>query len=197
MLISSGFVVSLCTIAAGCWALARIRPQRAGVSPPHVMLSFGFGGMLIGLWIDTTQLGWLQLAGLCRANSQISYIDSLILHLRFLPAMHVGMVAGGLLAIPALRALHPSCGRYLCSLIAQNLLCSTWMLVGMTAGALLLRNWQVVVTERAGFLNTTDGLSGMLGGMFAGMTWGMVISVALYRACLNWRMQPKHALKVA
>ena len=73
------------------------------------------------------------------------------------------MVAGGLLAIPALLALHPGCGRYLCSLIAENLLCSKWMLVGMTAGALLLRNWQVVVTERAGFLNTTDGLSGMLG----------------------------------
>lgn len=90
MLISSGFVVSLGIIAAGCWALARIRPQRAGVSPPHVMLSFGLGGMLIGLWIDTAQLGWLQLAGLCRANSQISYIDSLILHLRFcLPCISV------------------------------------------------------------------------------------------------------------
>jgi len=83
------------------------------------------------------------------------------------------MLAGGLLAIPSLRLLRPHCGRYLCSLFAQNLMCSGWMLVGMTAGALWLSRWQL----SAG----TSTLPGMLGGMFVGMTWGMVISVVLYR----------------
>jgi len=45
--------------------------------------------------------------------------------------------------------------------------------VGMTAGALLLSRWQI-----SGSAST---LPGMLGGMFVGMTWGMVVSVALYR----------------
>lgn len=197
MLINSGFVISLGMVAAGCWVLTRIRPQRAGVSPPHVMLSFGLGGMLIGLSIDIAQLGWFQLEGLCRTNTQFSLIDSLILHFRFLPAMHLGMLVGGLLAIPALRALHPGCGRYLCSQLAQNLLCSTWMLVGMTLGSLWLRNWQMWAHQRTGLVNSADSLSSMLGGMFAGMTWGMVISVGLYRAFLGWRMQPKQSLKIA
>jgi hypothetical protein len=197
MLINSGFVISLGMVAAGCWALTRIRPQRAGVSPPHVMLSCGLGGMLIGLSIDIAQLGWFQLEGLCRTNTQFSLIDSLILHFRFLPAMHLGMLIGGLLAIPALRALHPGYGRYLCSQLAQNLLCSTWMLVGMTLGSLWLRNWQMWAHQRTGLVNSADSLSSMLGGMFAGMAWGMVISVALYRAFLNWRMQPKQSLKIA
>ena len=69
-------------------------------------------------------------------------MDSLVLHMVFLPGMHVGMLAGGLLAIPSLRMLRAHCGRYLCSLFAQNLMCSGWMLVGMTTGALWVARWQ-------------------------------------------------------
>jgi predicted lipid-binding transport protein (Tim44 family) len=47
------------------------------------------------------------------------------------------------------------------------------MMVGMTLGAVWLSRWQVV--------GNASTLSGMLGGMFVGMTWGMVVSVALYR----------------
>jgi hypothetical protein len=43
----------------------------------------------------------------------------------------------------------------------------------MTAGALWLSRWQWTMD--------TNILPGMLGGMFAGMTWGMVASVAVYR----------------
>jgi len=46
------------------------------------------------------------------------------------------------------------------------------MLAGMTAGALWL--------ARVG-VGDDYGLTAMTGGMFAGMTWGMVVSVALYR----------------
>jgi len=171
--------LSLAAVAAGCAALAWVRPQRAGLSPPHVMLSLGFGGMLLGLLYDLLQAGPTQLANLCAQSSRLGFMESLELHLEFLPGMHIGMLAGGLLAIPSLRLLRPYCGRYLCSLFAQNLMCSLWMLAGMTLGALWLTRWQL----SAGI----STLPGMLGGMFVGMTWGMVISVALYRAFFAWR----------
>jgi hypothetical protein len=171
--------LTLLAVAAGCAALALIRPQRAGLSPPHVMLSLGFGGMLLGLLYDVLQSGPARLDSLCSASAGLGLLESLELHLEFLPGMHVGMLAGGLLAIPSLRVLRPHCGRYLCSLFAQNLMCSGWMLIGMTGGALWLARWQLTTG--------TSTLPGMLGGMFAGMTWGMVLSVALYRGFFAWR----------
>jgi hypothetical protein len=172
-------VLTLALVAAGCAALAWIRPQRAGLSPPHVMLSLGFGGMLLGMLYDVLQSGPARLDSLCRQSAGLGLMDSLALHIEFLPGMHAGMLAGGLLAIPSLRVLRPHCGRYLCSLFAQNLMCSGWMLVGMTGGALWLARWQAA--------GGTSTLPGMLGGMFAGMTWGMVLSVGLYRGFFAWR----------
>lgn len=172
-------VLTLALVAVGCAALAWIRPQRAGLSPPHVMLSLGFGGMLLGLLYDVLQAGPARLDSLCSQFAGLGLMDSLVLHIEFLPGMHMGMLAGGMLAIPSLRVLRPHCGRYLCSLFAQNLMCSGWMLLGMTAGALWLVRWQ------AG--SGTSTLPGMLGGMFVGMTWGMVLSVALYRGFFAWR----------
>jgi len=172
-------LITLAAVASGCAALAWIRPQRAGLSPPHVMLTLGFGGMLLGLLYDVAQSGPAQLANLCAQAGALGLADSFWLHIEFLPGMHAGMLAGGLLAVPSLRLLRSHCGRYLCSLFAQNLLCSGWMLLGMTAGALWLSRWQLN--------GDTATLPGMLGGMFAGMTWGMAISVVLYRGYFNWR----------
>ena len=172
-------VVTLAAVAAGCAALAWVRPQRAGLSPPYVMLSLGFGGMLLGLLYDIYHAGPARLDSLCAQSASLGFVDSFRLHLELLPGMHAGMLAGGLLAIPSLRLLRPHCGRYLCSLFAQNLLCSGWMLAGMTAGALWFSRWQLSTG--------TSTLPGMLGGMFVGMTWGMVISVALYRGFFNLR----------
>lgn len=172
-------VLTLTAVAAGCATLAWVRPQRARLSPPHVMLSLGFGGMLLGLLYDIYHAGPARLDSLCAQSAALGFLDSLQLHLEFLPGMHAGMTVGGLLAIPSLRLLRPHCGRYLCSLFAQNLLCSSWMLMGMTAGALWFSRWQL----SAG----TSTLPGMLGGMFVGMTWGMVISVALYRGFFSLR----------
>lgn len=174
---------TLLAVATGCAALAWIRPQRAGLSPPHVMLSLGFGGMLLGLLWDVLQSGPARLDSLCVQSSSLHFYDSLLLHIEFLPGMHAGMLAGGLLAIPSLRVLRPHCGRYLCSLFAQNLMCSGWMLLGMTGGALWLARWQA--SDLAGTGGST--LPGMLGGMFAGMTWGMVLSVVLYRGFFSLR----------
>ena len=170
---------SVAGVAAGCAALAWVRPQRAGLSPPHVMLSLGFGGMLAGLAVDVAQTGPARLAALCSQSSALDLLQSLGLHLQFLPWMHLGMAVGGLLAIPSLRIFRRHCGQYLCSLFLQNVLCSSWMLLGMTAGAVWFGRWQLI-----GGVGT---LTGMLGGMFVGMTWGMVISVALYRSFFKWR----------
>ncbi len=159
-------------VISGCIALVAIRPQRAGLSPPHVMLTLGFGGMVVGLSWDVMQKTVPLLEDLCAATDGLSFGAALQAHLMFLPGMHAGMIAGGLAAIPGLRILRPDCGRYLCAVFAQNLMCSAWMLIGMTAGAL----WLSRIATGGSY-----GLTEMLGGMFAGMTWGMVISVALYR----------------
>jgi hypothetical protein len=166
--------LSLVLVALGCAALTWVRPQRAGLSPPYIMLSLGFGGMLLGLGVDLVLGGLDRLESLCTQSARLGLMDSLELHIAFLPAMHAGMLTGGLLAIPSLRLLRQHCGRYLCSLLTQNLMCSAWMLLGMTSGALWLVRWQVATGM--------SSLPGMLGGMFVGMTWGMVLSVALYRA---------------
>lgn len=188
--------ISFVVTGIGCLTLTKIRPQRAGLSPPHVMLSLGFGGMLIGLWIDMRHVGPILLESICRSGAQLTFMDSLLLHLHFLPAMHIGMLLGGLLAIPTLRLLHPHCGRYLCSMLAQNLLCSSWMLIGMTFGALWMSRWYKLLSELPALSplgEPADGSLGvMLGGMFAGMTWGMVISVALYRLFILWRTSRNH-----
>lgn len=171
---------TLALVAAGCAALAWVRPQRAGLSPPHVMLSLGFGGMLAGLGIDVAQAGPQRLDALCAAGAALPFLDAVRLHAEFLPAMHAGMLAGGLLAIPSLRLLRPGCARALCSLVGQNALCSMWMLLGMTGGALAMQRWLPPD-------DTTSALPSMLGGMFVGMTWGMVASVALVRAAYALR----------
>jgi len=172
-------VGSVAAVLAGCVALAWIRPQRAGLSPPHVMLMLGVGGMLVGLYWDLWQAGPARLASLCAQTPMLSFRDGLRLHLEFLPGMHLGMLLGGVAAIPSLRLLRQHCGSYLCSLFLQNLMCSGWMLLGMTGGALWLARW-LSASDKA-------SLVGMLGGMFAGMTWGMVFSVGLYRAFFAWR----------
>lgn len=171
--------LSLAAVAAGCVALSWVRPQRAGLSPPHVMLSLGFGGMLLGLLFDLGNAGPAQLGSLCSQSAVLNTWQSFLLHVAYLPGMHAGMLLGGLLAIPSLRMLRSHCGRYLCSLLLQNLMCSGWMLLGMTLGAVWLVRLQLAVGVAS--------LTAMLGGMFVGMTWGMVLSVALYRSYFSWR----------
>ncbi len=172
-------LLSLLAVALGCMALSWVRPQRAGLSPPHVMLSLGFGGMLLGFGYDWAGAGPAQLDSLCSQSAALTLWQSLLLHMQYLPGMHLGMLAGGLLAIPGLRMLRSHCGRYLCSLLLQNLMCSGWMLLGMTLGAVWLVRLQLAYGAAS--------ITAMLGGMFVGMTWGMVLSVALYRSYFSWR----------
>ena len=171
--------LSLLGIALGCYALGKLRPQRLGLSPPHVMLSLGFGGMLAGLFIDIQITPIATIATICSTSQSLSLMDSLQLHMRLMPFMHIGMLIGGIAAIPSLRYLKPQC-RKLCSMLAQNILCSTWMLLGMTLGAVIFT--QVLQQSDIQYLS----LSMMLAGMFTGMVWGMVVSVLLYKQYFNW-----------
>jgi hypothetical protein len=172
--------LSILGVGGGCAALARLRPQRYGFSPPHVMLSLGFGGMLIGLFADFQRTPIAIIASICSSTSSLSVAESFKLHIELMPYMHLGMLIGGLAAIPSLRLLRPEC-RKLCSMLAQNLLCSGWMFLGMTLGAVLFV--QLIQQTNNGNLN----LSAMLSGMFSGMVWGMVLSVFLYRSYFRWR----------
>lgn len=63
--------------------------------------------------------------------------------------MHAGMLARELLAIPGLKLLRPDCGRYPCSPFAQDLLCSSWMLIGMRADALWFSRWPLLAGNSA------------------------------------------------
>ena len=159
-------------VASGCLALALLRPQRSGLSPPTVMLSLGIGGMLMGFAWDCLQTPMAMLEALCLSSNGRSLVESLRYHLMLLPGIHVMMITGGLVAVPTLRLMRPEC-RKLCALFAQNMLCSGWMLLGMTIGGTLFVQ----------ALSVSNGMSlgRMLGGMMTGMVWGMVISVAIYR----------------
>lgn len=162
----------LASVGSGFLALLLLRPQRAGLSPPNVMLSLGIGGMVLGLAIDLGRTPLALIESFCVGSSGRGLWDAMLFHAQLLPAMHVLMVLGGLAAIPTLRVLRPECRR-LCSMLSQNALCSTWMLIGMTVGATLFAQ---SVTAINGLR-----LDRMLSGMFAGMVWGMVISVSVYR----------------
>lgn len=174
------FYVALFSVGGGCYVLSRLRPQAMGLSPPHVMLTLGFGGMLVGLFFDFQRTPVSIIASICSNTQGLSFLDSLRLHIALMPYMHIGMLIGGLAAIPSLRLLRPEC-RKLCSLLAQNILCSVWMLLGMTLGAVFFV--QIFQQNSASDLS----LGAMLAGMFVGMVWGMVLSVFLYRSYFRWR----------
>lgn len=166
-MLSTGGAVLLGTAALG-W----LRPQRVGFTAPQAMLVLGAAGMLLGLAVDSRTTELAALASLC-AQTDRSLWAMLKLHWTLLPWMHVGMWVGGFAAIPLLRTVRPHCRRQFCARVAQNIACSVWMTVGMAAGVLVFEYVIAVIGQRSA--------ASMLGGMFAGMVWGMVASVALYR----------------
>jgi len=167
----------------GAAALGWLRPPRVGLTAPQAMLLLGAIGMLLGLMVDAHATELRLLASLCGAADRNVW-DMMQVHWALLPWMHVGMWVGGFAAIPLLRAIRPTCRKQYCVHLAQNIACSAWMSVGMSAGALL--------TEYLASQSGASSPASMLGGMFSGMVWGMVASVALYR--LYFRVRPMIAL---
>lgn len=166
-------------VLLGAAALGWLRPARVGLTAPQAMLLLGSVGMLLGLIVDAQAIELSVLASLC-GQADGNVWQMVRLHWAVLPWMHVGMWAGGLAAIPLLRATRPTCRMQYCARVAQNVACSAWMTVGMGVGVLLFE----ALAAQTGARST----AAMLGGMFSGMVWGMVASVGLYR--LYFRVRP-------
>jgi len=165
------------SVLSGFVALGWLRPARVGITAPQAMMLLGTAGMLAGLSIDVQRAGLAAIASMCAARAP-DFIAVARLHFEWLPAMHVGMVAGGFGALILLRRLRPGCRRQFCARVMQNMACSAWMIAGMVAGV-------VLYYQLAAWLGGA-GVAAMLGGMIGGMVWGMVASVTLYRAYANW-----------
>jgi hypothetical protein len=159
-------------VLLGAAALDWLRPPRVGLTSPQAMLLLGASGMVLGLMVDSHATRLELLAGLCSLAGRNLW-SMVQWHWALLPWMHIGMWVGGLTAIPVLRAIRPSCRKQYCVRLAQNLACSAWMTVGMSAG--------VLVFEYLASSAAARSPASMLGGVFSGMVWGMVVSVALYR----------------
>ena len=172
---------------AGVVALGWLRSPRVAMTAPQIMLLLGAAGMAAGLTYDERTGGFTALMSLCQGGNA-DLLGTMRLHWQLLPAMHLGMIAGGLATVPLLRTLRRGCRRQFCARLVQNLACSAWMIAGMSAGVI---GFMTLATWAGGRSPTA-----MLGGMFAGMVWGMVASVALYRlwfALLAPRLRPKEA----
>ncbi|MDH4190325.1 MAG: hypothetical protein OEW21_08985, partial [Betaproteobacteria bacterium] len=152
------------------------RPARVGITAPQAMMLLGTLGMLGGLALDVRHAGLEAIAAMCAQQSP-DFLTVARIHLEWLPAMHLGMVAGGLGALAWLRRIRPGCRRQFCARFAQNIACSAWMIVGMFAGV-------VVYYQIAAWLGS-GGVPAMLGGMIGGMVWGMVVSILLYRLLIS------------
>jgi hypothetical protein len=168
--------VTAFSVLTGFVALGWLRPARVGITAPQAMMLLGTLGMLAGLALDVQRAGLAAVASLCAASTP-DFLAIARLHLEWLPAMHVGMVLGGLGALVWLRRVRPGCRRQFCARFAQNIACSAWMLAGMVAGV-------VAYYRVAAWLGPT-GVPAMLGGMIGGMVWGMVISVTIYRVYIG------------
>jgi hypothetical protein len=163
-------------VLGGLLALARLRPARGGLTSPQWMLLLGTLGMGGGMALDAHFGGLETLAALCAGPADLG--SMLALHLRQLPLAHLGMVAGGLVVVPLMPRLRRGCRRQLCAQLGQNLLCSSWMVVGMAAGSL-------VFLQLAGWAGAVREPAAVLAGMAAGMVWGMVASVSLVQALIR------------
>jgi hypothetical protein len=173
--------VTAVSIVCGFAALGWLRPARIGMTAPQVMLLLGALGMVGGLWLDARAGGFSVLASLCLADNG-DFFRTLRMHWQQLPAMHLGMTAGGLATVPLMRTFRRQCRQQFCALLAQNLACSAWMIVGMAVGTIAFMQLAAWSGGR--------GSAAMLGGMFGGMVWGMVASVAMYRFWF-WLKQPR------
>ncbi len=131
-----------------------------GMTSPQSMLLLGAAGMVAGLWFDAQAGGFATLAALCLSGPR-DFMDTLALHWRQLPQMHLGMAAGGLVKVPMLRCLRQGCRSQFCVRLAQNLACSGWMAADMAAGALAFMHLAAWL-EASGNAEMPGGISAAL-----------------------------------
>jgi hypothetical protein len=148
MTAASWAALGVLLVLAGLLALARLRPARGGLTSPQWMLLLGALGMAGGLALDAHLGGLETLAALCSGPSDLG--GMLVLHLSQLPLAHAGWWPVAWSVVPLMPKLRRGCRRQLCAQLGQNLLCSSWMVVGMAAGSLVflqLAGWGGAVRE--------------------------------------------------
>jgi hypothetical protein len=149
--------------------------DRRGSPLAWPVLLGGLLGMALGLWFDARAGGMATLAALCLGSPRAP-AGMLALHWELLPGMHLGMIAGALAAVLALRQ-H---GQPVWTMIARSLSCLAWMVLGMAAGPLAL----------SAVAGSTAGPAAMLASMLAGMLWGMAAGTAVERWVSAWTRLP-------
>ena len=126
------------------------------------LLLLGLAGMPLGLLLDLHGPGLDILSSLCRTDAGPDLLATLQLHWMWLPAMHVGMV---------MLPLGWSARHCRAAPLLRQLVCSAWMMAGMTGGAMaagMLSGWPATPV-------------GMLFMMCAGMACGMLVGRAMRR----------------
>lgn len=163
--------IALAAVAtlAGWRFLAHAEAATSGAAASRA-LAAGTLGMLAGFAWDAHGMGLPLAVSLCGATRDVGAV--LWSHVHGLPAMHVGMLAGGIATMRlrgddgVSRAARPDVAAWL-----HGAGCCVAMLTGMSVGALaaghLASLLALVVHAAAG------SPAAMTGGMFAGMTWGM------------------------
>lgn len=139
------------------------------------VLMGGLVGTALGLWFDARAGGIVTLAALCLASPR-DLAGMLALHWELLPRMHLGMIAGVLAPLAALRE-H---GQPAWTMMARGLSCMAWMVLGMAGGTLTFSS----------VAGSTAGPVAMLSAMLAGMFWGMAAGTAIERRVTDWTRLP-------
>jgi hypothetical protein len=173
-----------CLIGSGLFALRRLRSTSPGAA--HMLL-FGMLGMLAGLMLDLRGARLELVTSLCGGSAAAGFPQVLFLHWNSLPAMHIGMLSGGLVALPFARFRWFARRRMRSPWavdIARHAVCAVCMFAGMSVGALACQRLAALLAVSAA---PSRGAVVMLAGMFAGMVWGMVLHAALHRTCASLR----------
>ncbi|MBM2766679.1 hypothetical protein [Burkholderia anthina] len=163
--------IALAAVAtlAGWRFLAYVDAATSGAAASRA-LAAGTLGMLAGFAWDAHGMGLPLAVSLCGATRDVG--AALWSHVNGLPAMHVGMLAGGIATMRLRRddgvsgAARPAVAAWL-----RGTGCCVAMLTGMSAGALAAGHLASLLAVAA---HAAAGSPvAMTGGMFAGMTWGM------------------------
>lgn len=167
-------------LALGGWVVLRhlLSTDRDAEMSRNMLLP-GTLGMLAGLALDVRGPGLALITSQCSADTMPGFLQVSILHWSGLPAMHIGMLSAGLSAVSLRRLTGPCTRPSLGADFLRYAACSVWMLVGMTVGSMLCERWAIGLV---GAPASGQSAIFMLGGMFAGMVWGMVAYTAFNRA---------------
>lgn len=129
------------------------------------MFVAGLAGMLAGLWLDAGQQGGVAWLAAACVPAGADIWASIRFHWQVLPAMHLGMLLGGLVAGSRPWTWHSIDGWRHCGW-GRRLCCAVCMIVGMDT-AVIAAPWRVSGGWTALVLMCTGMLAGTL------MVWGV------------------------